>query len=96
MTLARVCVVGLLLTGNLNYLDANLVAGQSNVGPESGLSLLDDLVQFVLTDIVVPSINKALQVGVPCPSIPGVSFTTAELSIQDGFTLVGLDFTLVA
>ena len=85
---------GLSLTGQLNYLSAVLTPGQSSVGPESGLSLLQDLVQFALSDVIVPQINNALAAGVPLPAIPGVTFTTADLQLQSGFVLVGLDFTL--
>jgi hypothetical protein len=49
---------GLVLTGSLNFLNAELVPGPSVVGPESGLPLLQDLVQFLLTELVVPGINN--------------------------------------
>ena len=45
------------LNGDISFLGADLVAGNSTVGPESGLSLLSDLVQIAIVDFALPAIN---------------------------------------
>ena len=83
----------LVIDGDLTYLGAQLTTGNSTVGPVTGLGLLNDLVSFALTDVVLPAINKALVPGIPLPSFPGLAFTKAALETQQGFALIGLDFT---
>ena len=48
------------VTGDLEYISAQLVAGNSNVGPESGLTiaLFNELVAFALNDLILPGINR--------------------------------------
>ena len=47
------------LNGHVSFLGADLVAGNSTVGPESGLTLLSDLVQIAIEDFALPSINNS-------------------------------------
>jgi hypothetical protein len=68
----------------------------STVGPESGLPLISDLVNFVLSDLLVPVMNKALASGFTLPAFGGLSFTQATLGLEQGYALVGIDFTLAA
>lgn len=55
--------------------------------------MLNALVNFVLTDVVLPEINKFLVVGIPLPAITGVDFTKADLAFGNGYALLGVDFT---
>ena len=67
-------------------------AGNSTVGPESGLQLLSGLVDFVVDDVAVPLLNKVLAAGIDLPAIPGVLFTGTELTLEPGYLKLGLDF----
>ena len=46
------------------YLSSALVAGNTTVGPESGLNLVSSVLLFVLGEIVVPDVNKVVAVVV--------------------------------
>ena len=82
----------LVIQGELDYLGATLLPGNSTVGPISGLPLLQDLVSFTLTDIVLPSINKALIPGIPLPAVPHLTFTQSEIGWGSGYASLGLNF----
>jgi hypothetical protein len=84
------------ITGNLNYLSAVITPGTSNVGPESGLTLalFDDLINFVIADVLVPEANLQLNAGIPLPTIPGITFQNSVLTMENGFVLIGLDFQI--
>ncbi len=57
------------------------------------LLLAQELVDFVMQDIVLPAVNKMLVPGIPLPAFPGLAFTSSVLSLNKGFALIGLDFT---
>jgi len=82
----------LVFSGDLKYLYATLTAGNSTVGPESGLPLIQDVVDALFSGIVVPSINKFLVPGIPLPSIPGLTFTDSLVSVEQNYVLIGLNF----
>ena len=46
------------LNGHISFLGADLVPGNSTVGPESGLSLLSDLVGIAIQDFALPDMNR--------------------------------------
>jgi hypothetical protein len=46
------------LNGHISFLGADLVPGNSTVGPESGLSLLSDLVGIAIQDFALPAMNE--------------------------------------
>jgi hypothetical protein len=51
------------LNGHISFLAADLVAGNSTVGPESGLSLLSDLVGIAIQDFALPDMNRVRRRG---------------------------------
>ena len=65
------------LNGDISFLGADLVAGNSTVGPESGLSLLSDLVQIAIVDFALPAINK-VPVGSCLAPLPTVGLHSAD------------------
>ncbi len=69
----------------------------SNVGPESGLTiaLFNELVSVVMDDVIMPTLNRQLQVGIPLPVVPGMSFVNSTVTTEDEYLLIGLDFTFV-
>lgn len=85
---------GFIISGDLKYISSDLVAGNSTVGPESGLPLISDLVDFVLADVLEPIVNKVLGPGIPLPHPAGVTFTKSTLQLENTYILIGIDFTL--
>lgn len=75
------------LTANITSLDCALALANSTVGPVDvkGLALL---VNFVLSDVLLPLVNAVLNVGAPLPSLGGLSLV--ETSIQYAPGLAGL------
>ena len=57
------------------------------------MPLLNDLVNFVLTDLALPAINKIIETGIALPAFPGLAFGEAKLGLEPGYALLGLDFT---
>ena len=72
------------------YISSDLVAGNSTVGPESGLPLISDLVDFVLADVLEPIVNKVVTCcspGLQCSQWVGLSDSTgicAQLPVPVG------------
>ena len=73
-------------------------AGNTTVGPESGLTiaLFNDAVSLVINDVLLPSVNKVLAAGIPLPSVPGLTFQNSVLALEAGYALIGIDFKLGA
>jgi len=85
---------GFVVSGDLQYISSDLVPGNSTVGPESGLTLISSLVDFVLADVLEPIVNKVLGAGIPFPHPAGVTFTKSTLQLDSTYLLIGIDFTL--
>lgn len=80
-----------LITGNLTYLECPLELVNSNVGAVH-FTAAKSLVDFLLGDVVVPFVNLVLNVGVPIPTMDGLTFTDTAIVLGNGYVMVGSDF----
>jgi LBP / BPI / CETP family, C-terminal domain len=76
----------------LLYLNASISTLNTNVG-KIETKMLQHLVDFVFTDIVVPVFNDIFQYGIPLPSFDGLTLTNSQIVFEQGFVTIGTDFT---
>lgn len=81
-----------MIAGNLSYLECPLQVLSSNVGAVNP-GLAKDLVNFVLADVIVPLVNDVLTIGIPLPTLDGLTFRDVDIVNGDGYVLVATDFT---
>eukprot|EP01114_Cavostelium_apophysatum_P018711 TRINITY_DN5856_c0_g1_i2.p1 TRINITY_DN5856_c0_g1~~TRINITY_DN5856_c0_g1_i2.p1 ORF type:complete len:211 (+),score=42.97 TRINITY_DN5856_c0_g1_i2:986-1618(+) len=76
--------------GNFTYQDSNFVVIDSTIGYVS-VPLIDDLVSLLIKNGLVPEINEELAVGIPLPTVKGVSFTDPTVGYGDHYVYVSTD-----
>lgn len=81
------------IVGDIRYVSANISVASTNVGPVS-TGLLQAAIDLLFNGVVVPAINALLSGGIPLPSSPLFSLADTTLDVQDGYVLVGSNFTL--
>ncbi len=81
-----------MIAGNLSYLKCPLSVVSSNVGTVSP-GLAAALVDLILGDIITPLVNVLLKVGIPLPTVDGLTFTQLELINGNGYVQLATDFT---
>jgi len=79
-------------TANVTSASCQLSVANSTVGPvdAGGLALLVD---FVLSDVLLPVVNAALNVGFPLPSLDGLELAGSSIFYADGFAGVCSNFS---
>ena len=80
------------LTANITSIACTLALVNSTVGPVDahGLALL---VNFVLSDVLLPLANAVLNVGVPLPSLGGLSLWGTSIQYAPGFAGLCTNFS---
>jgi hypothetical protein len=81
----------LALLGNLSFLTADLYVIQTNVGSVS-TGLLQDLINFLFTDILLPIVNDLLVNGIPLPSLDVVILKKTALTLGNENIMISSDF----
>lgn len=66
------------IPGNLTYIKGEFYLINSNVGEFSTVAL-DDILNLLFTNGILPAVNEELRSGIPLPAIPGVTFTDPSL-----------------
>lgn len=79
------------LLGKVSYLGAELSVLQSSIGTVN-VNLLNTLINFLFTDILVPTVNGIFSNGLPFPAVDGVSLTNTHIDFGDNFVTIGTNF----
>ena len=82
------------ISGQVTSLSAPFQVVRTSVGPVRLVNGLSNFTNFLLDDVVVPIVNKALAQGFPLPSVSGFSLTSTTLAEKNGYLLVGSQFKL--
>ncbi|XP_030641112.1 bactericidal permeability-increasing protein-like [Chanos chanos] len=82
-----------LLKGSMKLSNVSVSLGSSHIGPFS-INPLQVAVNNLFTDVLLPQLNKLLQVGFKMPTVFGYSMVNAQLTIDNGFVSVSTDILI--
>jgi len=93
MTTSGIAILtGQVISGNLTFLRANFSLAHSNIG-FFDVTILDDLINLLLSDGVVPAVNARLKKGFTLPTVPGLDFVNPSIGYGDKYIYVTTDIT---
>lgn len=81
------------LAGNFTFLSCPLATVSSKVGSVK-VSGLNMLINTIVTETLLPLVNKVLEAGFPMPTMDGLTLTNSEVLEVDNAIIVASDFTL--
>jgi len=82
------------LIANVTYISGNFSVTSSNIGPFD-ISLLENLLNLLFSKGIVPLVDTVLNIGVPLPTIDGLSFVDPNIGYNDGYMYISSSFNYV-
>ena len=80
----NVSIASQAIKAQLSLLSCDLVLKTNTTGGPVNVQDLNALLQFVITGVALPAVNKIIEPGFPLPSISGVSLQNTVIELNEG------------
>ena len=82
-----------LFFANIEYLECKLVVTNSSVGPVS-ISIFQDLMDWVLPEVVLKGLNELLKFGLTIPPVGGISLHNSSVLFGADYAIINADVSV--
>jgi len=83
------------IKANTTFVSAELSLVDTNIGNVS-VARLQTAANFLTKAIIIPTLNRYGDIGLPLPVIDGISFINTTVNLEKGYALIGTDFNYKA